>query len=172
MLGNQTCWCCTELPNCMKPAWTNKIFYDIWSNFIQHSQTWSNKVSKWKKVLSPNKLCLISLATDTFSFLKPVKGSYYASLVLLFDWLVIVHCSNVFLPFRLNLVTLLRMSKQRSKTRKVKHCLVLQISLCLCSNSQTKDFENFKTVTVLHEMPYGDDLICGRSCLNCASGKK
>lgn len=125
MLGNQTCWCCTELPNCMKPAWTNKIFYDVCSIFIQHSQTWSNKVSKWKKVLSPNKLCLISLTTDTFFFFKTGERK-----LLCLDWLVIVQCSNVFLPFRLNLVTLLRMSKQRSKTRKVKHCLALQVSLC------------------------------------------
>lgn len=138
-------------------------FYDVWSNFIQHQR---NYVCHQR-----NYVWLVWLQI-LFSFLKPVKGSYYASLVLLWVWLVIVQCSNVFLPFRLNLVTLLRMSKQRSKTRKVKHCLVLQISLCSCSNSQTKDFENFKTVTVLHEMPYGDELICSKSCLNCASGKK
>ena len=117
--------------------------------------------------------CWLAWLQILFTFLKPVKGRYYASVVLLFDWLIIVQCSNVLLLFRLNLVTLSRMSKQRFKTRKVKHCwLVLQISLCSGSNSQTKDFENFKTVTVLREMPYGGDLICSQSCLNYASGNK
>ena len=60
MFDNQTCWCCTEWPDGFKNVWTDKMFYNVWSNvrrrsnIIEHDPTRSNKVSKRENVWSPS----------------------------------------------------------------------------------------------------------------------
>ena len=60
MFDNQTCWCCTEWPDGFKNVWTDKMFYNVWSNvrrrsnIIEHDPTRSNKVSKRENVRSPS----------------------------------------------------------------------------------------------------------------------
>ena len=48
LFGDQTRWCCTEWPNCIKYVWTSTMFFNVWgmidvvqglSNTIQHDQT-------------------------------------------------------------------------------------------------------------------------------------
>ena len=88
MFGDQTCWCWTEWPNGIKHVWTNKMFYNAYSNlrcrsnFIikQGVQTDGKMLGPWTKFDSRVQRTELIIVNGSFCNLRLLGWRYISSL--------------------------------------------------------------------------------------------